>query len=144
MGLFGKLTKADAIADVAKGTIEGVGTAVEKIVNVARGENPALDMALVEVQKQINQGQIEVNKIEAAHTNLFVSGWRPMIGWTCAIAICYNYLLMPFIQLILRLAESEVVVPAVDITALFPLMLGMLGIAGMRTYEKNKGVNAKH
>lgn len=79
--------------------------------------------------------QIDVNKTEAAHKSLFVAGWRPAIGWICGLAIANNYLLLPYAQ-VLGLA-----VIGLDAAELMPLIMGMLGLGGARTYEKMKGVS---
>jgi len=80
------------------------------------------------------KGQLEVNKVEAAHHSVFVSGWRPCIGWVCALGLFYNVILANIIGI-------WVDVPEVDTTLLVPVMMGMLGIGAMRSYEKVKGVS---
>ena len=73
------------------------------------------------------KGQLEVNKVEAAHHSVFVSGWRPCIGWVCALGLFYNVILANIIGI-------WVDVPEVDTTLLVPVMMGMLGIGAMRSY----------
>jgi roadblock/LC7 domain-containing protein len=80
------------------------------------------------------KGQLEVNKVEAAHHSVFVSGWRPCIGWVCALGLFYNVILANILGI-------WVDVPEVDTTLLVPVMMGMLGIGAMRSYEKVKGVS---
>ena len=80
------------------------------------------------------KGQLEVNKVEAAHKSLFVAGWRPAIGWVCALGLFYNVILANILGI-------WVDVPEVDTTLLVPVMMGMLGIGAMRSYEKVKGVS---
>ena len=80
------------------------------------------------------KGQLEVNKVEAAHKSLFVAGWRPAIGWVCALGLFYNVILANIIGI-------WVDVPEVDTTLLVPVMMGILGIGAMRSYEKVKGVS---
>lgn len=75
-------------------------------------------------------GQIEVNKVEAANLNVFVAGWRPAIGWGCGIALVYNTVIAPITGL-----------GAADLGFLQTVLLAMLGIGGMRSYEKVKGVS---
>jgi len=77
-------------------------------------------------------GQIEINKIEAAHKSLFVAGWRPFIGWVCGLGLFYNVLLHPFLDIRYEM-------PPVDPSMLYPVLMGMLGMGGLRTYEKIKG-----
>jgi len=83
---------------------------------------------------ELAKGQLEINKIEAAHKSLFVAGWRPAIGWICALGLLYN-------TIIANIISIWVNVPEVDTTLLVPVMMGMLGIGAMRTVEKVKGVS---
>ena len=82
---------------------------------------------------EIAKGQLEVNKVEAAHKNLFVAGWRPAIGWICGFALLYSTILSPIIGIWFT-------VPAVDSSLLTTVLMGMLGLGAMRTAEKVKGV----
>jgi len=78
-------------------------------------------------------GQLEINKVEAAHKSLFVSGWRPFIGWVCGVGLLYNVLVQPIFDI-------WVDMPEINPDLLYPVLLGMLGMSGLRTYEKFKGV----
>ena len=84
--------------------------------------------------QQLAQGQLDVNKVEAAHKSLFVAGWRPAIGWVCAIGLFYNVILANIIGIWVDL-------PEIDTTLLVPVMMGMLGLGAMRSYEKVQGVS---
>ena len=85
--------------------------------------------------------QIEVNKSEAQHKSLFVSGWRPSVGWTCSIALLYHFVLVPFILFGVALSGKEIPpLPVFDMDSLMTVLLGMLGIGGLRSFEKYKGV----
>ena len=75
------------------------------------------------------KGQLEVNKVEAAHHSGFVSGWRPCIGWVCALGLFYNTILSNILGI-------WVDVPEIDTTLLVPVMMGMLGLGARRSYEK--------
>jgi len=77
--------------------------------------------------------QLEVNKVEAAHKSLFVSGWRPAVGWSCCFALVYATILAPILGIWFT-------VPAVDSSLLTSVLLGMLGLGAMRSAEKVKGV----
>lgn len=79
--------------------------------------------------------QLELNKTEAAHKSLFVAGWRPFIGWSCGVSMAFNYIGVP----IAAMAGMAAVVP-LDLEVMMPVLLGMLGLGGMRTYEKRAGV----
>ena len=89
--------------------------------------------------QELAKAQIEVNKTEAAHKSLFVSGWRPAVGWTCCLGLASNYLLIPMANFALALADSTIEVPVLDISTMMPV-LGMLGLGAMRTVEKAIGV----
>ena len=73
--------------------------------------------------------QLEINKAEAATGSLFIGGWRPCIGWICAFGLLYN-------TIIVNILGIWVAVPEVDTTLLVPVMMGMLGLGAMRSYEK--------
>ena len=85
---------------------------------------------------EIITAQIEVNKEEAKHRSLFVSGWRPAVGWTCTLALLSNFILIPMTNFILALVESEIVIPLIDVSTMMPVLMGMLGLGTMRTVEK--------
>tara|TARA_R100000963_G_C4598293_1_gene72927 strand:- start:32 stop:403 length:372 start_codon:yes stop_codon:yes gene_type:complete len=91
-----------------------------------------------ELIQEINKAQIEVNKIEAGQTNLFVSGWRPFVGWTCGIALCYHFVLQPFLMFVLSSTGNPMELPVFDMSTLTTVLLGMLGLGGMRSFEKIK------
>ena len=78
--------------------------------------------------------QIEVNKIEAAHRSLFVAGWRPAIGWICGLALLYSTIVSPILGIWFIVTE-------VDTSLLTTVLMGMLGLGAMRTFEKTKGVS---
>lgn len=82
----------------------------------------------------IDIAQIEVNKIEASSKSLFVAGWRPFIGWTCGVAMGFNYLVVPVA------GAAGYDITALDTTTMFPVLLGLLGLGSLRTYEKTQGV----
>jgi hypothetical protein len=81
----------------------------------------------------IQIAQIEVNKIEAAHKSLFIAGWRPFIGWVCGVAMGFNYLVVPVAAIWLDITP-------LDTAVMFPVLLGLLGLGGLRTAEKVKRV----
>ena len=85
--------------------------------------------------------QIEVNKTEAASRNPFVAGWRPFIGWTCGIALAWHFVLAPFTMFIATWAGADLPeLPYFDMDNLMTVLLGMLGLGGLRTFEKVKSV----
>lgn len=87
--------------------------------------------------------QNTVNAAEAASSSAFTSGWRPMIGWVCALALAYQYLLSPIGMWLATTMHIAVATPPKLDDSLWQLMFGMLGMGGLRTYEKLKGVVSK-
>jgi len=90
---------------------------------------------------QVDLAQLGINKVEAAHRSMFVAGWRPFIGWTCGVALMYTYVLQPI--LVFGLAQSGYLIdlPKMDLGELMPVLMGMLGLGGLRSWEKVKGVS---
>ena len=85
--------------------------------------------------------QLEVNKAEAGSHSMFVAGWRPAIGWICGLAMFCNYLLFPLVNFASNITGHDVVIPLIDISTMMPVLLGMLGLGGLRTVEKVQKVN---
>ena len=91
--------------------------------------------------QELAKGQLEINKAEAQHKSLFVAGWRPFIGWTCGIALAWHFVLAPltmFICAYLNVSIPEL--PQFDMGSLMTVLMGMLGLGGLRTVEKINGV----
>ena len=87
-----------------------------------------------------NLAQIEVNKIEAASKNWFVAGWRPSVGWVCSLAMMYHFILAPMIQFAVGIAGIQVELPEFDFSQISTILMAMLGMAGLRTFEKKEKV----
>jgi hypothetical protein len=86
----------------------------------------------------LNKAQLEVNKVEAAHNNVFVSGWRPFIGWACGVSLAYHFIIEPIIQYTLIVNNIDYNTPEFDFSQLSTIVMAMLGMSGLRTYEKIK------
>src|SRR5260370_768690 len=84
--------------------------------------------------------QIEVNKTEAANVSTFVAGWRPFIGWICGAGLACQFIAGPLFTWISNLMHRPTPFPTLDLGTLMTLLLGMLGLGGLRTYEKVAGV----
>ena len=85
--------------------------------------------------------QLEINSAEAASGSLFKGGWRPFVGWTCGIAFAYHFVIQPLLIFIFAYAGLETPdLPQFDVGTLLPVLGGMLGIGGLRSYEKTKGL----
>lgn len=89
-----------------------------------------------ELIREINKAQVEVNKIESGSSSLFKSGWRPFVGWTCGVALCYHFVLQPFLTFVLFSIGKPMELPVFDMTTLTTVLMGMLGLGGLRSYEK--------
>ena len=89
------------------------------------------------------QGQLDINKIEAANPSVFVSGWRPFLGWVCSSACAWNWIGLPFVKMALLLWGHPLDLAPANLTEMMPILLGMLGLGGLRTLEKINGVASK-
>ena len=87
--------------------------------------------------------QIKVNQAEAQNPSLFVSGWRPAIGWVCGLACGWNWIGLPVVKLALEIAGHPIDLAPADLTEMLPVLMGMLGLGGLRTIEKLQGRAAK-
>ena len=102
------------------------------------------DLAGLNAKVKLLSGQIEINKIEANSSNWFVAGWRPFVGWICGFGLAYATILEPFMRFIANAVGYTGAFPVIDTTLTMQVLLGMLGLAGMRTREKEKGVTSTH
>ena len=96
---------------------------------------------LQEVANQfaLTMEQIKVNAEEAKHNSIFVSGWRPFVGWTCGFSLAYNYILFPFMAWAAKWIDSGApAMPELESGELMTLLLGMLGLGAMRSFDKTK------
>ena len=141
----------------------GVGSIIEAVGKVAGDlittdkermemeiEQRKLDLEEKKIDQATDLAQIEVNKVEAASSNVFVSGWRPAIGWIGAAAMAYQFLLYPlmlwgwtYLQGMGWIPAGLTPPPVLDADQLWVILSGILGIAGMRSFEKTKGVASK-
>ena len=87
-----------------------------------------------------NLAQIEINKAEATHKSIFVAGWRPACGWICSIALLYHFVIQPIIVFGLSTAGYSYDLPSFDMSSLMTVLMGMLGLGGLRSFEKSKNL----
>jgi len=129
--------------------IEGIGKVADDLVT---SDEERLKLALEEkrLEADLIKGQLDVNKTEAAHASIFVAGWRPCIGWIGAVALTYQFIVYPMMIWAWTLAQAKGLIdgstnppPVLDADVLFALIAGMLGIAGMRSFDKLKGTAQK-
>lgn len=123
-----------AISDLIK-------TGLEKWIPDANAREAAAAQIAAQVHAQ-TMAQIEVNKVEAASSSLFVAGWRPFVGWSCGSAYAYTFVVQPFLLFMLTAAQVPIntaQLPVLDMGELGVVLFGMLGLGAMRSYEKVKG-----
>ena len=99
-----------------------------------------IEAKLTDSLAKIDLAQLEINK-EDAKGNWFQSGWRPFIGWSCGFALAYTYVMQPILTFGLAQAGYLIDLPAVNLGEMMPVLMGMLGLGGLRTFEKVKGIN---
>ena len=122
-----------AITDLIK-------SGLEKFIPDANVREQAALQLAGQLHAQV-MAQIEVNKVEAASSNLFVAGWRPFVGWTCGASYAYTFVVQPFMVFVLTAAQVHMDIgqlPQLDMGELGVVLFGMLGLGAMRSYEKVK------
>lgn len=100
------------------------------------------DLAALNAEVSLLLGQVEINKIEAASTNVFKSSWRPFIGWVCGSAFAYKFIINPFLLFLVALGGIELdvtILPVLEWQELSAVLFGMLGLGGMRSFDRVKG-----
>ena len=129
--------------------IETVGKLAGKAI-VDKDKVREIQFKLEELKDRANErfheqsiGQIEINKEEAKHSSMFVAGWRPGMGWVGVVGMGYTFVLAPFIEFFARLSGYDGVMPMPDTGQLMTLVLGMLGLGAMRSYDKTQDTETK-
>jgi hypothetical protein len=105
-------------------------------------ERARLEAEVVGAATAANMAQVELNKIEAGHGSVFVAGWRPFIGWTCGVGLAWAFVGAPVAQWVIALTAPGTTLPGIETGGLFELVLAMLGLGGLRTFDKLKGLTA--
>jgi hypothetical protein len=136
--------------------IEGVGKVAGDLITTDQErlqmalEDRKLDLEEKKIDQATDLAQVEVNKIEAASTNWFVSSWRPAVGWVGVAGLAYQFLGYPLMQWLWAFGQSMDIIPYtlaappdLDVEQLMTLLAGLLGFGGMRSFEKHKGVASK-
>ena len=120
-----------------------VGEVVDRLVPDKAGAAKAkqdLEAKLVDAAMAGQLGNLEINTVEAAHRSVWVSGWRPCVGWVAAVSLGAHYLVWPTAQWVGTLVGFPNPPPQFDMDHLMTILMGMLGLGGLRTYEKQKGL----
>lgn len=139
---------------IVGGIVEAVGKVADDLFTSdeermkAQLEADKIGLEAAKVDADLIKGQQEINKVEAAHSSIFVAGWRPAIGWVGVVALSYQYVLYPLLLWVWAWLQAQGWVPGamkapplLEAEALWVLLTGILGIAGARTFEKVRGVN---
>jgi hypothetical protein len=127
--------------------ISGLTPIVSKVLdlipdpNVKARAEAEMQAELLKYAAEQSAQQSEVNKVEAANANVFVAGWRPAIGWTCALAFMFMYVVAPLATWMAAFFNHIVPIPQFDTNALMSLTTGMLGLGAMRSFDKKQGTS---
>jgi hypothetical protein len=120
-----------------------ISTVIDKVVpdkNGAEKAKQAIEKTLIDNANKLNLAQAETNKIEAAHRSVWVAGWRPALGWVAAFGFAWLFVFAPLLQWILAITGTDLPMPQFQVDVLLELTLAMLGLSGLRTFEKLKGL----
>jgi hypothetical protein len=127
------------------GLVDSVGKIVDEL-HTSDEEKAQAKAKLLELENQVNLKQMEINLADAKSAATGISGflqrsWRPLIGMSCALAIFWEIVLKQFISFFLAVFKIETLpLPSLDMSVLIPLVMSLLGMAGLRTFEKNKKI----
>lgn len=133
MSLFGKL-----IGGAAVDAVTALGGVFDKLFT-SDAERAQAQAVFAKIAQEPALLQAEINKIEAAHRSVFVAGWRPFIGWICGLGFAWAFLVHPVIQWYVALRELAVTPPDIMTDNMMELVIALLGLGALRTYEKAAG-----
>lgn len=140
--------------------IKGVGVIADDL-HTSDEERLKISLQERELEAKLTQGQLAINEKEAGHTSVFVAGWRPFIGWIGGFALAYQFIAYPLLIWIWALGQAQGWIPChinadisaqactfstppvIDSGALFAMLTGLLGIGGMRSFDKLKKTDTK-
>ncbi len=121
-----------------------ISTVIDRVIpdkNGAEKAKQAIEAELIANATQLNLAQAETNKIEAAHRTVWVAGWRPFIGWVCGVAMAWHFVGVPLIMFLAAWSGTVIPeLPVFDMSSLMTVLMGLLGLGSMRTFEKMKGL----
>tara|TARA_Y100001951_G_scaffold36947_1_gene29158 strand:- start:509 stop:922 length:414 start_codon:yes stop_codon:yes gene_type:complete len=128
------------------GLVDSVGKIVDEL-HTSDEEKAQAKIKLKELDNALNKAQTDINLADAKSTATGLGGllqriWRPLIGFSCALAIFWEFVLKQFLVFFLAVFEVQTLpLPSLDMGVLMPLVMSLLGMAGLRTYEKQKGIS---
>ena len=131
--------------DLLKGALGPIIDGFLKLIpdkNAREAAKEKMEAEMLVAMTSLVQGQLDINMKEAEHNSIFVAGWRPGIGWICGAALAWNFILQPIVSWGAFVAGVDLAnMPTLDTGELTTILLGMLGLGGLRTYEKKLGVH---
>jgi|TARA_R110000751_G_scaffold3485_1_gene16818 hypothetical protein len=134
------------VLNLLGGLLGGKGGALKTIAKVVdeihTSEEEKLDKKILmqRIQQKLAEKQLDVNAKEASHRSIFVAGWRPFIGWIGGLALMFEFILSPCIEWYAKFAGLNLTAPEIQTGPLLAIVTSMLGVAGMRSFEKAKGL----
>lgn len=134
------------LGDLLKGALGPILDGVLRFIpdkNKRAEAKEQFEMQMLAAMTSLVQGQLAINQKEAEHGSIFVAGWRPFIGWVCGTALAYNFIVQPLLLYAAWVIPEGAVLadaPQLETGELMTVLLGMLGLGGLRTYEKRLGV----
>lgn len=133
MGILGKL-----IGGTAVDAVTAIGNVFDKLFT-SEEERQQAEQILQKIRQEPALVQAEINKIEAAHRSVFVAGWRPFIGWVCGVGFGWAFVLQPLIAWVVAIQGLAVTPPELATDDMMELVIALLGLGVMRTFEKARG-----
>lgn len=121
-----------------KTALDGAGGFLKDIRTAVTGKDPELDAKILAAMDKVNEAQAAINLAESQSASLFVAGWRPAVGWVCVLALFWYYFLGPLLIFTLQVFDIEMTMPAFDIGELMALLVSMLGMSGIRSFDKKQ------
>jgi len=113
----------------------GIADAVDRFVETPE-EKEAAAILRTKILQRPDKWQAEINRTEALHRSIFVAGWRPAIGWICAMALAWGWIVGPTLEFFI----PDRTMPVIEVGQAISLVMALLGLAATRTYEKQKGL----
>jgi len=136
---------SDILSGGVSGLLSSVGQFAKDIRQAITGEispekKAEIEQRALEIEFLLTKAQTDINLEEAKNPNLFVSGWRPFVGWICGFSLGWQFIGSPIFEWIVKLTGKNITAPVLDTGSLITVLFALLGLGGMRTYEKFRGV----
>lgn len=126
---------SEVLGGTTAGLVTGVAGAIDRFVETGE-EKKAAALLVAKIEQNPSRWQAEINKVEAGHRSLFVAGWRPAIGWICATGLAWGWIIAPLLQFFC----PGRVMPGIELGEAVSLVMAMLGMGALRSYEKKNSL----